>query len=477
MKSLPLHLLRALAFACACVVSASAQGETGRPGERPPPKPAPSEPRRILSPAKPPTRPARTTRSTRPPAEAHASRAPEGCHEAAELLVRCGEPGCQVSVGGSFRGLTNDKGELLVEQLHGGSHKVEVSKQGYRGNSLTVSLRCGASEAADLSLRINPVRIRIRTTPPEVEVFVNDPPVAVGRSNADGLLEYTAETPSLLVQARKAGYFEDSRRVRISPDASQREIALNLKPIPAQLSLSASAAGARVRVGKSDSRPLTTEPLALAPGLHRLVIDALGYTPVALEVTAAPGESLKRTITLERLPVVELVAQAEAALAQRAYEDVLALCAYAFEAEPRAAAAHRLAGLTHLARQEFARAGHHLAQALAGGEVVQLPVRRHSRESFDLLKGHDSCEGWLVFGKTEVEYRGRQVASENFRVPYAQVQVAGLQLKKSVAAFLATKVSDGRGKRQDYNFYSFDKELTQAGRPYLEMLHALLRPH
>jgi hypothetical protein len=391
--------------------------------------------------------------------------------------VRCGEPGCRVSVAGSFRGLTNDKGELLVEQLRGGSHKVEVSKQGYKDNSRTVSLQCGASEAADLGLRINPVRLRIRTTPPEVEVFVNDLPGAVGRSNADGLLEYTAETPSLLVQARKAGYFEDSRRVRVSPDAAQREVALNLKPMPAQLALSASVAGARVRVDKADPRLLTAEPLALAPGAHRLVVDALGYAPAALDLVTAPGETLKRMVTLERLPLAELTAQAEAALAQRAYEDVLALCAYAFEADARAPAAHRLAGLTHLARQEYAKAGQHLAQALAGGEAVQLQIRRHPRESFDLLKGHDACDGWLVFGKSEVEYRGRQSAAENFRVPYAQVQAAGVQLKKSVAAFLATKVTDGRGKRQEYNFYSFDKELTQAGQPYLGMLQALLRPH
>ncbi|HZI20370.1 MAG TPA: hypothetical protein VEY09_17445 [Pyrinomonadaceae bacterium] len=380
-------------------------------------------------------------------------------------------------VGGTVRGLTNDKGELLVEHLRGGSHKVEVSKQGYRANDRSVILRCGESGTADLPLRINQVRLRIRTTPPEVEVYVNDPPVSIGRSGADGLLEYKAETSSLLVQARKDGYFEDSRRVRVSPEAAGREIPLNLKPMPAQLTLTASVKDARVRVGKAEPRPLTAEPLPLAPGTHTLVLEALGYAPVTLEVTAAAGQPLKRAVTLERLPVAELTRQAEAALAALAYEDVFALCAFAFEADAAAPAAHRLAGLAHLARQDYARAGQHLARALAGGEAVRLPVRRHARESFDQVKGHDACEGWLVLGKGEVEYRGRQVSAENFRVPYAQVQAAGVQLKKNVAAFLATKVADGRGKRQDYNFYSFDKELTQAGRPYLEMLRGLLRPH
>ena len=441
-------------------------GVTRAPAAPPVAKPRKSEPR-ARRPAPPPA-----PREAAPP-----PREPEGCQQTAELVVRCGEPGCRVSIDGNFRGLTNDKGELSVENLQGGPHKIEVSKQGYKDNSRTISLQCGASEAADLGLRINPVRLRVRTAPPGADVFVNDQPVPVGRSDAAGLLELTAETHSLLIQVRKEGYFEDSRRVRVSPDAGGREIELTLKPIPAQLVVAANVAGARARVGKGDPRPLTSEPLSLAPGAHRIVVDALGYAPAAVELTAAPGETIKRSVTLARLPVAELIAQAESALRERAYETVLALCASAFEADRDAPAAHRLVGLAHVARQDFAAAAPHLARALAGGEVIQFPVRRHARESFDLLKGHDACEGWLLLGKGEVEYRGRQAAAENFRVPYAQLLVADVGLKKNVAAFLPTKVADARGRRQDYNFYSFDKELTQAGRPYLEMIRALLRPH
>lgn len=34
-----------------------------------------------------------------------------------------------------------------------------------------------------------------------------------------------------------------------------------------------------------------------------------------------------------------------------------------------------------------------------------------------------------------------------------------------------------RGKKQDYNFYSFDRELAADGRPYLEMIQRILRAH
>jgi hypothetical protein len=193
-------------------------------------------------------------------------------------------------------------------------------------------------------------------------------------------------------------------------------------------------------------------------------------------LTAAPDETLKRAVTLERLPIAELVARAESAFRASAYEDVLTLCGYALEADPAAPAAHRLKGMVYLVRQDYARAEPHLASALAGGETIELHVRRHPRESFDPQKGHDACEGFLYLGKSDVEYRGRQSAGENFKVPYAQAQVVGVQLKKNVAVYLGTKISNG-GKKQDYNFYSFDRELTAAGRPYLEMIQRLLLPH
>jgi PEGA domain len=502
MRVIATRSLFAVALLCACAAASSAaqQGDCGRPvcpntQPRPPkdsepPVPPPS----ILIPKpgalKPAPKPTTTTTRRVPRvrggrgAKVRSGAAPaapaveEEVCEGAELLVRAGGiQGCVVMVDGRSRGLTNDKGELLVEGLPRGQRTVAISKQGYNPDSRQLPLACGASETVNLSLRIQPVRLRIRTSPPEAEVFVNDPPVSVGRSDARGLFEYTATTPRLLVTARKQGYLDDNSPVNVDPAAAQREIVLTLKAIPARLSLTANVAGARARVDGADAaRPLNAEPISLPPGPHRVEVDALGYAPASLELTAAPDEVLKRAVTLERLPAAELVARAEAAFRADAYEDVLTLCGYALEADDSAPAAHRLEGMVYLVRQDYANAEPHLAAALAGGETIELHVRRHQRESFDQLKGHDACEGFLYLGKSDVEYRGRQVAGENFKVPYAQAQVVGLQLKKNVAVYLGTKISEG-GKKQDYNFYSFDRELTAAGRPYLEMIQRLMRPH
>jgi len=464
-------LAAALVCSCGAGLRAAAQGPCGRPncGPTPQPKPPATTPR-------PPTPAPRSPRA----GKRREPREPEGggdagaeC-EAAEVLVRCGLPGCAVTVDGKLRGLTNENGELLVEGVPRGPRTIAISKQGYNGDSQQLTLACGASETATLSLRIHPVKLRVRTNPPESEVFVGDPPKSVGRSDAQGIFDYTADTPRLLVTARKSGYLDDNSPVDV---AAQHEVVLTLKPVPARLSLTSSVVGARVRVDKDDPRPLTSEPILLAPGAHRVEVDALGYAPAVLELTTAPADALKKSLTLERLPVAELIARAESALSADAYEDVLTLCGYAFEADDAAPAAHRLAGLVYVARQDYRSAEPHLARAIAGGETVELHVRRHARESFDMLKGHDACEGFLLLGKDAVEYRGRQVTSENFKVPYARVQVVGVLLKKEVAAYLGTKISDAGGKRQDYNFYSFDRELTAAGRPYLEMIQRLLRPH
>src|SRR6185436_10169790 len=94
----------------------------------------------------------RGPRTTRPPAgpKYTPTPAPPPCDEPSEILVRCSLPGCSVSVDGKVRGLTNDRGELLVEGLPHGAHTVAISKQGYEGDSRVLTPACGANATADL---------------------------------------------------------------------------------------------------------------------------------------------------------------------------------------------------------------------------------------------------------------------------------------------------------------------------------------
>jgi hypothetical protein len=396
--------------------------------------------------------------------------------EAGTLVVHCNVPGCNVALDGEQPRAADANGQLIVSDVVG-NHTVKVTLADYEDATQTAQVTCGATKALDFRLNRRGVLVHLRTNPPACDLYVNDPPVLIGHSDAEGRFDYTVKGQSILLGASKPGYLSTTKIVPLTPDVLRREVVINLEPIPATVTLSTEIAGARAQVdGEQETRAIQ-EPLLLAPGQHRLTVAALGYAPANVELELKSGEKIARAVSLERLPVAQLLEQAEAKYRARAYSDVLQLARYALAAEPGQAVAHRLMGQALLAQQNYGQAEAQLALALAGNESVRLPVRRHPHENFDPVKGHDLCEALLILAKSEVEFQGLRDASDNFKVPYAQVQMTGLQLKKNQYAFLGTRVSDARGKRREFNFFSYDKELTQEGTPYLTMLAHLLQPH
>lgn len=400
---------------------------------------------------------------------------PARCGEG-EITVKCSAPGCAVFLNGSSRGTTDPTGELRFS-APSGTHTVVASKPYHEDASAQVRLGCGEPGVVELRPRAKTVRLRVRTSLPECEIYVNGSAAPVGRSDAQGVFDFNVIPSPLLVEARKKGYLSKTQRANVSADGGVREVSLTLEPIKASLTVRANVEGARVSVdGAAETQP-AAERVLLPPGRRRVTVTALGYAPSTFEVTPGPDDKLTQPVALERLPAAELMSHAERLYAQRAFRDVLTLCGYALEADGNNPTAHRLAGLTYLAEQDFARAGPHLEKALAGGETVRLQVRRHPRESFDLNKGHNDCEAVLLLRKSEVEFQGLRDASENYKVPYEGVEVTGIQLKKNAALYLGARVAVARGRKKEYNFYSFDNELSQAGRPFLNLLQLLLRSH
>lgn len=401
--------------------------------------------------------------------------APHNKCEAGEIVVRCAVPGCAVTLDGKQSVTVDAAGEAKFRAVRG-RHTVVAARPQYEADADEVPLDCGKTETVELTPKPKAVSLRIRTSLPECDIYVNNSPSPVGKSDAKGVFEYQVIPAPLLVQARKKGYLSEMQRLTVSAGEAVREVAIALEPIKASLSVSSNVEGARVSVdGGAETKP-AREKLLLTPGKHQITVDALGYAPVTFEVNPAPDEKIAKPLTLERLPAAELVRQAGRLYELRAYRDALTLSEYALESDAANGPAHRLAGLTYMIQQDYASAGAHLEKALSANETVRLQVRRHPGETFDPTKGHNDCVAVLILNKSEVELQGRNVA-ENFKVGYGQVELAGVQLKKNVALYLGTKVTVTRGKRREYNFFSFDNELSQAGRPFLNMLQLLLRPH
>jgi tetratricopeptide (TPR) repeat protein len=385
-------------------------------------------------------------------------------------------PGCEITLNGKDRSVTDDLGGITFQVEGNQKYKVHVGKPGYDSyDKLQDKLGCGDQLEVKAALVAKPVALRIRTKPAECDIYLDGQKQPNG-SDAQGLFSYVLAKPTLLIEARRKGFLSATQNVFLVPELAGRELVLELDPISATVRLSVNVESARVGVDKQSSVRPIGDRILLTPGNHTLIVDALGYTPVKLEFSVGPDESVKREVTLERLPVAALQSQATSLFQSRAYDDVLKLCGFIFEVDRSNATASLLAGLTYLERGDLGKATNYLEQALAGSQEVRLNIRRHPGEKFELNKGHDACAALLIIGKTGLEFQGLRNAADNFRITYDQIQVIGVQVKSNVAPYLSTKVIVG-GKKRDFNFYSYDKELSAAGKPYLELIQRLLRAH
>jgi hypothetical protein len=383
--------------------------------------------------------------------------------------------GCEISLNNREKHVTDDLGGFTFQVAANQNYRIRVAKPGYDPLERTETrLECGDQREVNAPLVAKPVALRIRTIPAECDIFLDNQKQPKG-SDAQGVFSYFLAKPNLLVEARKPKYLSKTKSVVLKPELANGEILLELEPLPATLRLSVNVRDARIAVDNKSPQPVS-ERVSLPPGAHTLTFEALGYAPITMQLNAAPDEGIDREVRLERLPVTALQTLAENLLARRAFDDVLKLSRYILESDNASGAAHRLQGSVYIARGDFSSAGSHFAQALSANEPVTLRIRRHTGEKFDFAKGHDACEARLILRKTELEFQGLRNPAENFKVPYEQVQVIGIQLRGSVAAYLSTKVT-ANGKRRDYNFYSFDKELSSTDKPYLEMIQRLLKPH
>jgi len=462
-----------LACAIGCVAAATAQAQLSC-GDRPcpritvtMPKPNPSRPRQPRGPRPSP----RGTPATPQPAEPEEPAPP--C-KSSDLVVVCGMPGCQITLNNKDKYITDAAGGYVFQIDGNQTVNVKVTKAGYKGVEATRKLDCGDAQDVPAFLGANQVTLRIRTVPAECDIYIDNQKQPKG-SDAQGLFSYLLTKPNLLIEAKKPKYLPKSRSIQLRPELADGEIVLELEPLPATLKLSTSVPDAQITID-SQGPQSANATISLSPGTHSSSITALGYTPASLNFSLAPDETISREVKLDRLSLADLQSEAEKLLTTRAYDDVLKLSGYMLEIDHANGAAHRLAGFVYLARGDFANAGGQFDQALAGNEPIPLRIRRHPGEKFDLTKGHNVCEAQVILRKSEIEFHGLRNASEDFRVAYDQMQLGAIQLKNSVAVYLATKVIVN-GKRHDYNFYNFDKELSQTGKPYLEMVQRLLRPH
>jgi hypothetical protein len=464
---LPVCLLGAAAIA---VFSQPPNGQTRQPAE--------NKTNRIKTPVKPPPKvkgnPTKNppTPKNNPNGGGKISKSPAECLES-EILLRCDLPECQVLLDGKSQGITDLNGVLQFPAANG-NRNIVVSRDGYETARTSASVSCGEVKAVTVKLKAKPFEIRLKTNLPNCDIFINDPPELIGKTDDYGVFSFTARSGTVFIQARKTGYLSDSKSV--SAVAGQKEVALNLNPMPARVSIITTAKGVFAQAEGDEKIHDASEPFSIEPGRRRLFITALGHKSLTIELTLQPNQRVEKSVELERLPVAGLILQAEQFLKDKSFDKTLRLARYALEAEPNNGAANRLIGTIFLEKQNYPEAEAYLLKALDGGETVVLNVRRHLNEKFELSAGHGAaCEGQLLISKSGIEYRGLTATAENFKVSSGNFQILGLQLKKNTALALSLKVTEARGGKKDYNFFSREKELSQDGKPFLSLIQRLLQ--
>ena len=148
----------------------------------------------------------------------HTARPTVRC-EAGKVIVRCGTPGCTVSLGENQRGTTDATGELRFD-APSGTHSVVASKPYHEDARTQVRLACGETETVELRPKAKTVALRIRTTLPECDIYVNGSPSPVGRSDAQGVFNYQVLPSLLLIEARKKGYLSQMQRANVAPEGA-----------------------------------------------------------------------------------------------------------------------------------------------------------------------------------------------------------------------------------------------------------------
>jgi hypothetical protein len=480
-KSVFTILFLAFAFCFCCEITVFAQGGEGQTRigdktkkettkEKSPPKTAPKTTPKTTSKQTP-----KTTKKTVPDNKSdagvtnqnpNASQTVETCSES-DLLIRCGSPECNISIDGKPQGITNLNGELQLS-VPIGRRKITVNKNGYEPLQSTVVTSCGELAVADLKLKPKPYQIKLKTNLPECDIFINDPPVLIGKTDLKGNFIFTGTTATVFVQARKTNYLSESKN--ISPETAQKEILFDLRPIPSRIILNVNVPNAFAQISGEEKLYDTREPFLLEAGRRNLTVSALGYKPFSIEIDVQANQRIEKNITLELLSTSEIISLAEKFHNEEAFAKSIQLSQLVLKNEPQNASANRLMGMILLEKQNYLEAESYLIKAIDGGEIISFKIRRHFGEKFELNSGHGKiCEGLLLVGKSQIEFRGFGNTAENFNVPVSQIQIVGLQLRKNTAISLSIKVV-----KKEYNFFSRENELSQSGKSYLEMIQRLM---
>ena len=193
-------------------------------------------------------------------------------------------PGAGVRLDDFFKGITPTLVNVTV-----GSHKIEVTKEGYHSHSETKRIRFGYGEPEEMIIELKPLTgsIFVYSTPPGASVYLDD----VYKRDTNCTLSEVAVGPHS-IKLTKSGYFDETRKVSVSVRRTTL-LYVNLIVCPryGSIDISSDPSGAKVCVDGNYKGETPKNISKVVVGNHTIKLTKLHYDDVIRNVSVFVGET------------------------------------------------------------------------------------------------------------------------------------------------------------------------------------------
>jgi len=307
-----------------------------------------------------------------------------------------------------------------------------------------------------------PRSLTINSIPGECQVFLDGQ--LRGTTNEAGLLVLRpVKIGSYKVTLRKPNYRDQERRVMVLPSGSAESFFLS--PIPGRLNVTVNTDGARITIRNvgdttrnageySDKVP----DLELTPGSYEVEVSKPGYRAFNRKIVLAAGAPFYLPVTLEKMSVDEMVAQAKENYDRHNYSAAMALARAVLTIQPEHPKANDLLGSCLYFQGQSGDAMPYLKKAILNGEPKSIQVLHRHGSNWN---GKTLSPGRLTLYREAIEFSSTDYPDQSFRIPYSNISTVSIKDQTRLELKVRVKLPKNRKESQEeYNFYSTDAVAT-----------------
>lgn len=298
--------------------------------------------------------------------------------------------------------------------------------------------------------------VTIKTSPEGCSISIDAKPR--GTTNRDGILNIPKLPPaSYILTVSRPGYQKHESLIQLT--AGQNEtVEVTLTPLPVNLAINPNVSGARIEVNGQIYNDFAD--VQLIPGTYQIKVSRPGYRTVVREIELRTAKPETLSVSMERVSIEELLAQAEQSFSAQRYDQAIAVCLDLLSAQPDHPRAVLLLGQSNFAKEKHDDSVFYLVKAVRLGQQAMLPIKHHHST---VIKGDDLCSGQLVILKERLEFRAA-ASDHSFNIPWPKVYELSVKPYRSTSR-LQTRVGILKGRKEDkqnFNFFPAQADLRRS---------------